>query len=67
MTSLMQAETPTLPGHKVYLIFLIILSLCTLGARNDLPWYGLAPSFSSKEMGSVFQSHSVPSKVSHIL
>jgi hypothetical protein len=55
MPILMQAETPTLPGHKVF-NSLIIVSLCTLGTGYGLPWYDSAPSFSSKEMGLVFQS-----------
>ena len=41
-----------------------IVSLCPLGTGNGLSWYGLAPSFSSKETGLVFQSPSVPSKSS---
>eukprot|EP00804_Cyclotella_cryptica_P011609 CCRYP_017525-RA/>CCRYP_017525-RA protein AED:0.00 eAED:0.00 QI:30/1/0.5/1/0/0/2/0/63 len=41
-----------------------MVSLCIFGTGNGQPWYGLAPSFSSRETGSVFQSHSVPSKSS---
>ena len=43
---------------------LIIVSLCDFGTGNSLLWYGLVPSFNSKETGSVFQSPSGPSKSS---
>ncbi len=43
---------------------LIVVSLHDFGTGNGLSWYGLVPSFSSKEIGSVFQSPSVPSKSS---
>ena len=39
-----------------------IVSLCTLGTGNGLPWYGLMPSFNSRKTGSVFQSPSGSSK-----
>ncbi len=38
------------------------VALCTFGIGYGLPWYGLAPSFSSMETGSNFQSLSMPSK-----
>eukprot|EP00804_Cyclotella_cryptica_P024277 CCRYP_012559-RA/>CCRYP_012559-RA protein AED:0.00 eAED:0.00 QI:30/1/0.5/1/0/0/2/0/63 len=41
-----------------------MVSLCIFGTGNGRPWYGLAPSFSCRETGSVFQSPSVPSKSS---
>ena len=41
---------------------LIAVSLCDFGTGNGLPWYGLVPTFSSKETVLVFQSPSVPSK-----
>jgi hypothetical protein len=41
---------------------MMAVSLYAFGPGYDLPWYGLAPSFNSKYMGSVFQSPSVPSK-----
>ncbi len=40
------------------------VALCIFGIGYGLPWYGLAPSFNSKETGSNFQSPSVPSKSS---
>ena len=43
---------------------LIVVSLHDFGTGNGLQWYGLVPSFNSKETGSVFQSPSVPSKSS---
>ena len=39
-----------------------IVSLCTLGTGNGLPWNGLMPSFNSRKTGSVFQSPSGSSK-----
>ncbi len=35
------------------------VALCTFGIGYGLPWYGLAPSFSSMETGGNFQSLSV--------
>ena len=43
---------------------LIIVPLCTLGTGKGLSWHGFVHSFSLKEMGSVFQSSSVPSNSS---
>ncbi len=40
------------------------VALCIFGIGYGLPWYGLAPSFNSKETGGNFQSPSVPSKSS---
>ncbi len=45
-------------------IFFIRVALCIFGIGYGLPWYGLAPSFNSKETGSNFQSPSMPSKSS---
>jgi hypothetical protein len=39
-------------------------SLYIFGIRYGLPWYGLAPSFNSKETGDNFQSPSMPLKSS---
>ncbi len=46
------------------LISFIRVALCIFGIGYGLPWYGLAPSFNSKETGSNFQSPSMPSKSS---
>ncbi len=43
----------------------VVLCICAIG--YGLPWYGLAPSFSSIEMGGRFQSPKVPSKSSSYL
>jgi hypothetical protein len=40
------------------------VALCIFGIGYGLPWYGLAPSFNSKETGGNFQSPNVPSKSS---
>ncbi len=45
-------------------ISFIRVALCIFGIRYGLPWYGLAPSFSSKETSGNFQSPSAPSKSS---
>ncbi len=45
-------------------ISFIRVALCIFGIGYDLPWYGLAHSFNSKETGGNFQSPSVPSKSS---
>ncbi len=45
-------------------IFFIRIALCIFGIGYGLPWYGLAPSFNSKETGGNFQSPSIPSKSS---
>ncbi len=41
----------------------IRLALCICGMGYGLPWYGLAPSFTSIETGGQFESSSVPSKI----
>ncbi len=46
------------------LISFIRVAFCIFGIGSGLPWYGLAPSFNSKETGGNFQSPSVPSKSS---
>ncbi len=46
------------------LISFIRVALCIFGIGYGLPWYGLAPSFNSKETGGNFQSLSVPSNSS---
>jgi hypothetical protein len=43
-------------------ISFIRVALCIFVIGYGLPWYGLAPSFNSKETGGNFQSQSVPSK-----
>jgi hypothetical protein len=43
------------------------VALCIFGIGYGLPWYGLAPPFSSMETGCNFQSPSVPSKSSSYL
>ena len=43
-------------------ISFIRVALCIFEIGYGLPWYGLAPSFNSKETGGNFQSPSVPSK-----
>jgi hypothetical protein len=45
-------------------ISFIRVALCIFGIGYGLPWYGLAPSYNSKETGGNFQSPSVPSKSS---
>ncbi len=45
-------------------ISFIRVALCIFGMGYGLPWYGLAPSFNSKETGGNFQSPCVPSKSS---
>jgi hypothetical protein len=45
-------------------ISFIRVALCIFGIGYGLPWYGLAPSFNSKETGGNFQSRSMPSKSS---
>ncbi len=45
-------------------ISFIRVALCIFGIGYGLPWYGLAPSFNSKETGGNFQSPSMPSKSS---
>ncbi len=40
------------------------VALCIFGIGYGLPWYGLAPSFNSKETGGNFQSLSMPLKSS---
>jgi hypothetical protein len=45
-------------------ISFIRVALCIFGIEYGLPWYGLAPSFNSKETGGNFQSPSMPSKSS---
>ncbi len=45
---------------------LIVVSLRDFGTGNGLKWYGLAPSFNAKKIGSVFQLPSDPSKSSSI-
>jgi hypothetical protein len=45
-------------------ISFIRVALCIFGIGYGLPWYGLAPSYNSKETGSNFQSPSMPSKSS---
>ncbi len=45
-------------------ISFIRVALCIFGIGYGLPWYGLAPSFNSKETGGNFQSASMPSKSS---
>ena len=52
------------PSSQSLFNSLIIVSLCTLDIGNGLPCYCLASSYSSKEMGMVFQSPSAPSKSS---
>ncbi len=45
-------------------ISFIRVALCIFGIGYGLPWYGLTPSFNSKETGGNFQSLSMPSKSS---
>ncbi len=45
-------------------ISFIRVALCIFEIGYGLPWYGLAPAFSSKETGGNFQSPNVPSKSS---
>ena len=39
--------------------FLTVVSLCTFGTGNGLPWYGLVPSFNSKEKQAQYSNHLV--------
>jgi len=50
------------PISTSLLISCIRVALCICGMGYGLPWYGIAPSFSSIETGGRFQSPKVPSK-----
>ena len=50
-------------SHSLFNSF-IVVSLRDFGTGDGLLWYGLVPTFNSKETGSVFESPSVPSKSS---